>query len=96
MKGQRIMKIETKYKIGQHVWVVYENNGEVCVYDDYIVSVTYDNNVKYVLKEDWTEVPEEEIILYEDTKYSAKLVNKIKEIMQKIREKEGQKDVENS
>lgn len=23
------MKIETKYEIGQHIWVVYENKGEV-------------------------------------------------------------------
>ena len=86
------MTIQTKYEIGQHVWVVYENNGEVCVYDDYIVSVTYENNIKYVLKEDWSEVPEEEIILYEETD---KLVDKIKKTMQEIREKEGQKDVEN-
>ena len=27
------MKIETKYNIGDRVWVVYENQGEVCVYD---------------------------------------------------------------
>ena len=86
------MTIKTKYEIGQHVWVVYENYGEVCVYDDYIVSVTYENNVKYVLKEGWSEVSEKEIILYENTDI---LVDKIKETMKGIREKEGQKDVEN-
>ena len=34
------MTIQTKYEIGQHVWVVYENNKEVCVYDDYIGWIT--------------------------------------------------------
>lgn len=39
------MKIETKYKIGDRVWNVYEPqtqyglSGEVSVYDDYICSI---------------------------------------------------------
>lgn len=31
------MKIETKYEIGDHIWVVYKHEGEVYVYDDQIV-----------------------------------------------------------
>ena len=30
------MTIKTKYEIGQRVWIVYENRGEACVYDDEI------------------------------------------------------------
>lgn len=82
------MKIETKYDIGQHIWALYENNGEVCIYDDYIGWITYEDSLIYGLKETCEEVKEEEIVLYEDTE---KLVNKIKECMEKIREKEGKK-----
>lgn len=34
------MNIETKYKIGEKVWVVYKSNGEVSVYSDIIESYT--------------------------------------------------------
>ena len=80
------MKIETKYEIGQHVWVVYENNKEVCVYDDYISYISIEDGLVYGMKEGYSEASEEEIILYDE---ADKLVDKIKKIMQEIREKEA-------
>ena len=82
------MTIQTKYEIGQRVWVVYEHQGEVCVYDDYIDEICIgENGLYYMLKEAWIDRAEEDIVLYEDTD---KLVEKIKQIMQEIREKESE------
>ena len=47
------MKIETKYNIGDKVWIVYEANtpnglsGEVSVYDAVIESITADSEGVY-------------------------------------------------
>lgn len=81
------MKIQTKYEIGDKVWIVYENRGEVCVYDDYIDEICIgENGLYYMLKEACIDRAEEDIVLYENTD---KLVEKIKQIMQEIREKES-------
>ena len=81
------MTIKTKYEIGQRVWIVYENKGEACVYDDYIDEICIgENGLYYMLKEACIDGKEEDIILYEDTD---KLVEKIKQIMEDIREKES-------
>lgn len=81
------MTIKTKYEIGQRVWIVYENKGEACVYDDYIDEICIgENGLYYMLKEACIDGKEEDIILYEDTD---KLVEKIKQIMQEIRDKES-------
>ncbi len=81
------MTIKTKYEIGQKVCIVYENKGEVCVYDDYIDEICIgENGVYYMLKEAGIDRNEEQIILYEDTD---KLVEKIKQIMEEIRKKES-------
>lgn len=80
------MEIKTKYKIGDRVWIVYKNKGEVCVYDDYIEDICVNREgIYYILKEACIEGAEEDMILYEDTN---KLVEKIKQIMQEIRESE--------
>lgn len=80
------MVIQTKYEIGQRVWIVYENRSEVCVYDDYIDEVCVnENGVYYILKEACIDQTEKDIVLYEDTD---KLAEKIKETMDNIREKE--------
>ena len=84
------MKIETKYNIGEHIWVIYEariNNeychnmptGEVSVYDAYIDSISkYKDGLMYFCNDgNYTELHEEDIILYEETD---KLVAKIKEL----------------
>ena len=79
------MKINTKYEIGQHVWRIYENKGEVCVFDDFIGWITIEDEMYYGLKESTVDVKEEDIILYEDTDT---LLKKIIEIMEDIRKKE--------
>ena len=79
------MEINTKYEIGQHVWHIYENKGEVCVFDDFIGWITIEDEMYYTLKESTVDVKEEDIILYEDTDT---LLKKIIEIMKEIRNKE--------
>ena len=80
------MTIQTKYEIGQRVWIVYENNGEVCIYDDYIDEICVNKNgAYYMLKEACIDHTEKDIVLYDDTE---KLVEKIKQTMENIREKE--------
>lgn len=84
------MTIQTKYEIGQRVWIVYENRGEVCVYDDYIDEICIgENGLYYMLKEACIDRAEEDIVLYENTD---KLVEKIKQIMQEIRKKESEEN----
>ena len=81
------MKIQTKYEIGDKVWIVYENRGEACVYDDYIDEICIgENGLYYMLKEACIDRNENDIVLYENTD---KLVEKIKQIMQEIRDKES-------
>lgn len=85
------MTIQTKYEIGQRVWIVYENRGEACVYDDYIDEIfVNDEGINYMLREACIDEKEENIIPYEDTD---KLVEKIKQIMEEIREKESEENV---
>lgn len=83
------MKIETKYEIGQHIWVVSKINGgmpEVSVYDDYIEDIVIDKNgYTYATGDTYQEYKEDELILYEDTN---KLVKKIKELLKEIAEEE--------
>lgn len=79
------MQINTKYEVGQHVWHIYENKGEVCVFDDFIGWITIEDDMYYTLKESTVDVKEEDIILYEDTDTLSK---KIIEIMEDIRKKE--------
>ena len=80
------MKIETKYEIGQHIWVVYENKGEISLYDDYIGWITFEDELQYGTKVSLETLSEEQIILYNDTET---LIYRIKENMRKIREREN-------
>lgn len=82
------MKIETKYNVGDRIWVVYETKGEVCVYDDFIGWITYENDLFYTTKESCADRKEDEIILYDDEEG---LLAKIKELMQEIHEREKKK-----
>lgn len=85
------MKIQTKYEIGDKVWIVYENRGEACVYDDYIDEIfVNDEGINYMLREACIDGKEENIIPYEDTD---KLVEKIKQIMEDIRKKEREENI---
>ena len=80
------MKIETKYEINQRIWIVYENKGEVCIYDDIISEIAINNDKLYYITEtSCVELDEKEIICYNDT---IKLLNAIIKTMEEIRKKE--------
>ena len=83
------MKIETKYEIGQHIWIVYEHNGEVCVFDDEITEICVDKDgVGYWCKESGDSHSENQIILY---KNQEELLNRIVNLMEDIRKREIEK-----
>lgn len=80
------MTIEINYQIGEHIWVVYEYQGEVQIHDDYIESFNILKDEQfYTTKEGYIELKEDEIILYEDKE---KLYKTICKKMEEIREKE--------
>lgn len=79
------MKIETKYNIGDRVWVVYENQGEVCVYDTEITDIFIDKDgINYYGKEG-TDYLEDLLIPYNK---KDKLLERILSIMNEIHERE--------
>lgn len=86
------MIIDTDYRIGDKIWVVYEYQKEVQVYSDTIESilVSKDNGkekVSFWLKDsDYDELTEETMVPYED---SEGLYEKIIETEAKIKEKEA-------
>ena len=89
------MKIETKFNIGDRVWIVYENRGEVNVYSDEIDSMTIENSGRLSIwfkDSDAMDVYEEELIEYNDLK---KLAEKILEIDNKIRKEQCEKNEDN-
>lgn len=84
------MKIETKYNIGDKVWIVYEANtphglaGEVNLYDDVITDIIIDKDgVSYATEH--TDIKEKDIIPYED---KSALLIKIQETMNAIHRRE--------
>ena len=82
------MKIETKYNIGDKVWIVYEGDfyNEVSIYTDTIIEVTfYENGLVYNFENYPDELKEDEIILYDE---KDKLLQKIEELTNKINERE--------
>ena len=82
------MKIETKFSIGDRIWVVYEHRGGVYVYSDEIDSIIIerDNKVALYLKNsDSFDIYEEDVFKYDDIEG---LMNKIKELDDKIRKEE--------
>ena len=64
------MQINTKYDIGTHIWIVDINSrgGELYVFDTYIEGISIDKaGIVYLAdSENYFEVKEEDIILYED------------------------------
>lgn len=86
------MKIETKYNIGDKVWIVYEPKtdstffGEVSIYTDTIVEIViYKNGIVYAFENCPEELKESEIIIYNE---KDKLLAKIEELTNKIEERE--------
>ena len=84
------MKIETKYNIGDKVWIVYEArlsnglSGEVSVYDAEVESITVDSEGLYYNTQ-YCDHKEDEIVPYEDKEA---LVTKIQELMNAIHKRE--------
>ena len=73
------MKIETKYEIGDKIWIVYKEKQSVGIYYDFIheIAINKDNNIIYYTK--YTEELEEnEIILYHE---KDKLLQKIEDLL---------------
>ena len=89
------MKIETKFNIGDRVWIVYENRGEVNVYSDEIDSMTIENGGRLLIwfkDSDAMDVYEEDLIRYEDLKT---LSERVLEIDNKIRKEQCEKNEDN-
>jgi len=87
------MKIETKYNIGDKVWIVYEAqteyglSGEVNIYDTEICNIVTGKEGLYYCCGDgnYTELKEEDIILYNE---KDKLLDKKENLMQEIHKRE--------
>ena len=79
------MLIKTKYNVGQHVWIVYEDRGEVSVYDTHIDSISIEKDGLCYFTTEGNDYKEEYIILYED---KVKLVEKIEDLMSNIHKRE--------
>ena len=79
------MKIETKYNIGDRVWVVYEARGEVSVYDTIIEEIVHNKTETYYFGKEAIDIHETNMIPYND---SDELYNKIIDLMNEIHERE--------
>lgn len=82
------MKIETKFSIGDRIWVVYEHRGGVYVYSDEIDSMMIERDNKVILylkNSDLFDRYEEDVFKYDDIEG---LMNKIKELDDEIRKEE--------
>lgn len=80
------MEIKTKYEIGQKIWIVYKNKGEVCMYCEPISDIVIDRNgLVYSTENSYDEVKEEDIILEDD---KDRLFKEIKKLMKEIDEEE--------
>ena len=63
------MKIESKFNIGDRVWVVYEYDSEIRVYSDYITEILIQkgNEIRYWLENtDCDDFEESALIPYND------------------------------
>ena len=61
------MKIETKYEIGQRIWIVYKHKGEVQVYCEPILEIVFEKDrYYYATNSCYDEIAEEDIILEAD------------------------------
>ena len=78
------MEIKTKYEIGQKIWIVYKNKGEVNLYCEPIINIVIDENGFYYCTDNhYDEIKEEDIILEND---KDKLFERIKHLMKEIDE----------
>ena len=83
------MEIKTKFEIGQHIWVVYENRDVICLYDTTIDAINYDKDGLSYFTKECNDYKEEQIILYEETDLLlARIIELSEQINRKIKEKE--------
>ena len=82
------MEIKTKYEIGQKIWIVYKNKGEVCMYCEAITSIIVDKNDFFYCTDNFYDDIKEENIITENDK--DKLFEKIKQLMKEIDEEENE------
>lgn len=81
------MLIETKYEIGQKIWIVYKNKGEVCLYCEAIEEIVFEKEgFFYMTEHSFDEIQEKDVILEND---KDKLFEAIQKIMKEIEEEEG-------
>lgn len=86
------MKIETKFNIGDRVWVVYEYDSEIRVYSDYITEILIQkgNEIRYWLENtDCDFFAEKALIKYENT---SELISRINKIDSEIVKKESSRN----
>ena len=79
------MKIETKYNIGDKVWIVYENSGEVSLYDTEITEIGYNKDGIIYYTKECNDYAEEILIAYNE---KDKLLKRIESLMSEIHLKE--------
>lgn len=93
------MQIETKYNIGDKVWIIYEgtiynpaigkkeNSGEVSIYTDIINEITfYENELVYGCEYCPDGLKEKDVISFDE---KDKLLQKIEELTIKIDKRDG-------
>lgn len=69
-------------EIGKHIWVVYVANKEIHVFDDYVENIVITKDeLLYCPETDFSEIPADEVIGYEDTD---KLLKKIVELSKEL------------
>ena len=76
--------VENRLKIGE----VYMDEGEVHVFDDYIVEIAINNNdIVYICEEACSEIKQDNVVLYEDMEG---LYNFIKKLLNEYKENENE------
>ena len=83
MKGSVILKIETKFNMGDRVWVLYNNGIEINMYLDTIVEITINDKeeILYFKEKCGDEIREDNLILEKDTNL---LLNRILSLQKEI------------
>ena len=82
------MKIETKFNIGDRVWIAYEYKDEINIYSDEIDGMAIEKGGKILVffkNSDTFDIYEDDLILYDDTNA---LIEGIKKLDDKIAEEQ--------
>ena len=85
------MKIETKYEIGQKIWIVYKNKGKVCLYCEAISEIAFNTEKLCYITYSCNEIQEKDVILEND---KDKLFEAIQKLMKEIEEEEAKENGE--